>query len=69
MLIFFDYVYYSSSKFYAKAEKEGSWTSGLAVITEMQCSNLFSLQMLIELILERKFATGKLSIKLHMSWC
>lgn len=58
----FDYLYYSTCKFYAKTDKDGAGLSGLAVVALMQSFNLLSIDIIIELWFHRNFAIGKPSI-------
>ena len=47
MLIFFDYLYYSLSKFYTAAKESGPGFSALAVITITQILNILTVYILI----------------------
>jgi hypothetical protein len=61
-MIFFDYLYYKASKFYARYDKDGAGISGLVVVALMQGFNLISAYSAILLILDRHGEMSKLEV-------
>jgi hypothetical protein len=58
-MIFFDYVFYRVCKVYARAKSSSPEATAAIVVALMQCFNLFSLAMLIEIIRHKRFLLNK----------
>jgi hypothetical protein len=63
-MIFFDYLYYKASKFYARYDRDGAGISGVIIVALMQWLNIFSVYLIIRLIRDQPIGASRLIVVL-----